>query len=409
MSAPESGDQVLVIHLGEQLVGELVLRGEDQSEFRLAREYLELAHRPVLGQVFEDDLTATHRARMKVPPFFSNLLPEGRLRRLVADAAKVSVEREFFLLARLGADLPGDVRATARTPVVDSGKEAPLRPDAPEAGPLKFSLAGVQLKLSMIHEGRGMTLAAGGTGGDWIVKLPGGEFQGVPENEFATMSWAREVGIQVPEIALVQVRDLRGLPAGVSTEQGVAFAVRRFDRPEPGRRIHIEDFAQIRNQYPHDKYGATNYETLGKLILRIAGQASFEEFVRRLAFHVVSANADAHLKNWSLIYPDRIHPELSPAYDLVSTLEFIGTDALALNLARTKVWNELSLGHFERFAQKVGADPVAVTSIVQTTVERALDAWPAIRRDLPVSAVLSQRLEAHWRGVPLLGELRGSH
>nr|WP_244617037.1 MULTISPECIES: HipA domain-containing protein [unclassified Rhizobium] len=31
-------------------------------------------------------------------------------------------------------------------------------------------------------------------------------------------------------------------------------------------------------------------------------------------------NGDMHLKNWSLIYPDRRTPALSPAYDLLSTI-----------------------------------------------------------------------------------------
>src|SRR5208337_3832803 len=45
----------------------------------------------------------------RVPPFFSNLLPEGPLRSYLAKLAEVKSEREFFLLAVLGADLPGAV------------------------------------------------------------------------------------------------------------------------------------------------------------------------------------------------------------------------------------------------------------------------------------------------------------
>ena len=43
----------------------------------------------------------------RVPVFFSNLLPEGHLRDYLAERADVNPEREFFLLAALGADLPG--------------------------------------------------------------------------------------------------------------------------------------------------------------------------------------------------------------------------------------------------------------------------------------------------------------
>ena len=41
-----------------------------------------------------------------------------------------------------------------------------------------------------------------------------------------------------------------------------ALAVRRFDRPSAGERVHIEDFAQILGLYPEQKYAGANYETL---------------------------------------------------------------------------------------------------------------------------------------------------
>ena len=40
-------------------------------------------------------------------------------------------------------------------------------------------------------------------------------------------------------------------------------------------------------------------------------------------FSVLIGNADMHLKNWSLLYPDRRTPVLSPAYDFVATLPYI--------------------------------------------------------------------------------------
>src|SRR5688500_4758433 len=95
---------VLEIFLGDVHAGNLVLVGSDSSEFRLLESYREMASRPVLGQIFEDDLAKTHESRMRLPPFFSNLLPEGRLRELIAEKLDVAPEREFFLLAQLGKD-----------------------------------------------------------------------------------------------------------------------------------------------------------------------------------------------------------------------------------------------------------------------------------------------------------------
>ena len=50
-------------------------------------------------------------AHVALPRWFSHLLPEGRLREAVANAAGVSGQREFELIRRLGAtDLPGAIR-----------------------------------------------------------------------------------------------------------------------------------------------------------------------------------------------------------------------------------------------------------------------------------------------------------
>lgn len=394
----------LKIHIADVFAGELVLKANDTTEFRLSESYREAARRPVLGQIFEEDLKRVHSSRMRLPPFFSNLLPEGRLRELVAERLNASVDREYFLLSHLGEDLPGAVRATPTGELerlLRYERSSGVESDA--TAPLKFSLAGVQLKLSMIRSGRGMTLPAGGRGGDWIVKLPGTTFQGVPENEFSIMSWARRVGLQVPETLLVQVAELEGLPEGLGDQgERMAYAVRRFDRPGDGRRIHVEDFAQVRNVYPHAKYRSTNYETIAKILLRVAGREAFEELVRRLAFLVVTANADAHVKNWALMYPDGLSATLSPAYDLVATIEFIERDELALNLGRTKAFEEVSYTRFATFAERVGADPASVVPVVSGVVERSLDMWSEVKRDLPVSPLLVQRLEQHWRRLPLV-------
>jgi hypothetical protein len=126
---------------------------------------------------------------------------------------------------------------------------------------------------------------------------------------------AGAVGIDVPEVRLVP-RDLvdERLPAGVWPEyEEFAHAIRRLDRDEQRGLIHIEDLAQVRNVYPEHKYDG-NFETVASLIYRGRDTESLVEFTRRLTFSVLISNADYHLKNWSLIYPDGRIPRLSPAY-----------------------------------------------------------------------------------------------
>lgn len=386
----------LEVSLSELPVGQLLLTsadtpGVDLIEFELDKRYLDAIPRPILGQFFEDNPARAHRSRMRIPPFFSNLLLEGYLRKLVAKRAGVSPEREFYLIAYLGEDLPGTVVVRPDPPLEVSAEQSQLR----------FSLAGVQLKFSMVREGRGLRLPASGRGGDWLVKLPDARAQLVPENEYSMMKWAQGVGLEVPEVDLVSPSEVRGLPSEVETLTGQVFAIRRFDRPALGQRVHIEDFAQMLGLYAADKYESANYETVGNIILRLGGEKDLQEFVARLVFITAIGNGDAHLKNWSLIYPDRVRARLSPAYDLVSTIQYIEGDALGLNLAGSKRFENVSLGSFEKLAKRLKVDPAPIASKVLATIEATLDAWSKLRPELPIPESFKSRIDAHLERVPL--------
>lgn len=405
MESESASAGVLDVRLGNLHVGTLTRLADERIEFSISEEYRQRYPRPVLGQTFEDDLTRRHVSRMRLPHFFSNLLPEGPLRELIAEREQVSRQREFFLIARLGEDLPGAV--IVRPASVLSWEEAspaeePAASTATGQEPLRFSLAGVQLKFSMLRKDRGMTLPTGGRGGDWIVKLPDNRYDGVPENEFSMMTWARAAGITVPEVTLVKVADVEGLPEGIPLREDVAYAIRRFDRPEPGRRVHMEDMAQVLGLYSDEKYKKFNYETVANVILKVAGLDALHEFLRRIVFIAAIGNGDAHHKNWSLLYPDGTHSALSPAYDLVSTIQYMPGDTLALNLAKSKRFEDLSLASFERLARKLGLGTDDVLPVVRASVSATLDTWSTLHPTLPIPDAFKQRIEAHWKRVPLL-------
>lgn len=396
----------LRVLLDETPVGTLTLDRNEGCEFRLLESYKRAYPRPVLGQLFLDDPEAVQRSRARVPPWFSNLLPEGPLRDWVARAARVDPSREFFLLHHLGEDLPGAIRIVAENdPVIDEEVSEGGAVERGEDAPWHFSLAGVQLKFSARRGERGLTIPVGGQGGDWIVKLPDSRFSGVPENEHATMRWAAASGIEVPELELMPVESISGIPAAVGTFSGSrALAIRRFDRPAPGRRVHMEDFAQILGLYPEQKYDKYNYETLARVTLALTGEAGLDRFVRRLLFVIASGNGDAHHKNWSLIYPDGVHPELSPAYDLVSTIQYLPDDRLGLNLAKGKRWEEIGLDAFRRMARKIGVEERWMEARVEAVLDAILAAWREGGGDFGFDAAARERLAAHMRRVPLLAD-----
>jgi serine/threonine-protein kinase HipA len=397
----------LQVLLQDRAVGTLTLNRNDGCEFRLLESYKHAYPRPVLGQQFLDDLEQIHRSRARVPPWFSNLLPEGPLRDLVAKQAGVLPGREFFLLRHLGEDLPGAVRIVADEALIEPDDDTGFQPDEQEApGSWHFSLAGVQLKFSARRGERGLTIPVSGLGGDWIVKLPDARYPKVPENEYATMLWAKASGIRIPELELVAVAEVSGLPAAMAAfPERLALAIRRFDRPAPDLRVHMEDFAQILGLYPEEKYQKYNYETLASLIFHLTGEKGLDEFIRQLVFVIVSGNGDAHHKNWSLLYPDGIQAELSPAYDLVSTIQYMQEDSLALNLAKSKRLESVNMESFRRMARKIGEEEGRMTTRIQAALDAIMDAWRESGRDFGYDARACSILDKHFAKIPLLGML----
>ena len=101
----------LDVFLYGDLIGKIVQLAGDKNLFTFQDEYIEEQDRPVLSLSFRDSLgdlvTDVKSTRTRLSPFFSNLLPEGYLRKYLAALAKVSFEREFYLLSELGSDLSG--------------------------------------------------------------------------------------------------------------------------------------------------------------------------------------------------------------------------------------------------------------------------------------------------------------
>lgn len=399
---------ILHVELHGTTIGTLTRLPDDRTLFTFTREYIEDARRATLSLSFKDIygglFTETKPVKTRVPPFFSNLLPEGHLRKYLAERAGVNEKRDFFLLWVLGRDLPGAVRIVPpdgeRVPVdaLSSTGDA----DVP-ATALRFSLAGIQLKFSAIRGATGgLTIPANGVGGRWIAKLPSATYPGVPENEFSMMELARRIGIDVPETGLIAVDDIDGLPPDVAELGSQAFVIKRFDRLDDGSCVHIEDFAQVFDLYPENKYTRANCENIARVLAIETGERGIAEFIRRFTFNALIGNGDMHVKNWSLRYADTRTASLAPAYDFVSTIPYIRNGRLALNFAETKSFADLDVARFERFANKARLSSRLVHDTVRDAVERFHAAWRD-RHDLPMSSGLESAIESHLKQVPIAG------
>jgi serine/threonine-protein kinase HipA len=401
----------LVVKLHGDIAGFITFSEDGYSKFEFTSSYLAKESRPVLGQHFEDNLRGTFSSRGRgLPDFFANIIPEGKLREVIEHTFDLPKGDDFALLQAVSGDLPGAVEVDAVSDA--SGATGITKPDETastdvadnNATGLRFSLAGVQMKFSVLTSDQRITLPGSDERGDWIVKLDSPTYPHLVANEYATMRWAKAAGFDVPDIEKVSTEDLAAPIQRHATSGSTALLIKRYDRTEDGP-IHQEDFNQVVSQPPKDKYKQIRYEDVAILARAIDDQEAYDEVIRRLAFMIATGNSDAHLKNWSLIYPDTIHAELSPLYDQVAVCA-LADDRLdtdwALKLAGVKEPHATDLNAFRRLASKTGEDPDRLVEIVTDTLSAITEAWHRDEIGELYPTDHAETISAFWSSVPLL-------
>ena len=403
---------VLDIFLGDTHIGNLTLLDGERSILSFRDDYVENPDRPTLSLSLKDPyggiITNHNPSYPRIPVFFSNLLPESPLRDYLATRAGIKDMDEFSLLWALGQDLPGNV--TIRP---SGNKDWPVLPThiltgeeitAKKNNAMRFSLTGGQFKFSAIMEDTGnLTIPADGTGGSWIIKLPSSHYEGIPENEYSMMRLAERIGMNVPQVKLINLHTINGLPYDIGNMAGRALAIERFDRNSQGDRIHMEDFAQIFGIYADKKYERGNYGNIAEVIWAETGEDGLVEFIKRFTFNALIGNTDMHMKNWSLIYPDGISAEMAPCYDFLSTIPYILEKDMALKLIRggSKRLEDLTLESFTTFAAKAKLPKTIVLNTVRETVSRFHDVWPRGKQHLPIEDHVALAIDNHLKTLPL--------
>lgn len=369
------------------------------------------------------DFLRTHGPRTHasdLPVWFENLLPErgSELRSRLCAVHGLRDGQSFALMRALGGDLIGAAElreeGLANLESADAVENA-ANPDEvrlPKSTAERLSaLTGMQLKFSMSMENERLALPARAGRTQWIVKIPGRDYDELAEVEAATMSWASASGFNVPAHFIVKVAALDGVPDGWVDRGVSAFAVKRFDRREDGSRIHQEDLCQALALRPKDKYGdgpkRVTFDGVTRLVIDVCGEEDGRELARRMGFVIACGNTDAHLKNWSLLWGERTRPTLTPCYDLVATIAWPDTlgwrrkdgPTLALLLGGEQLFRRLSMHALDACTN---ATAPWVKQEILAGIERARSAWPEVRDLAPERMRLA--LDEHWRGVPVLAE-----
>lgn len=331
------------------------------------------------------------RGDAQLPPFFQNLLPEGVFRRFVADEAQIDPLDHMGMIAACGKNLPGavtaeweDIPRSTLQRLVTQNQDALEATVWAEPFQDALSISGVQPKIGVNKDREGRFVGRTSQGEAVIIaKLPSSEYARMPQLESLSMSLARLAGVDVCQFELAPLSALSA-PHRYDLGEEVAgefLAVTRFDR-DPGGKVHFEDFAQVFGLPPEQKY-AESYLAIAAVLMSLprCGQAAVHELLRRIEVNELLGNADMHLKNLGLLYRDRRHAELAPAYDITSTLLYNGARGHALVLMpgaqkqhAAPVFNPQRL---QAFCNLLGLQVAGSAKVVRDVAAAAAQHWLA--------------------------------
>ena len=219
-----------------------------------------------------------------------------------------------------------------------------------------IAVTGVQPKLSLqLEKTRNETprLTLVGLYGDYILKPPSEQYPCLPENEDLTMHLAEVAGIRTAAHSLIRL-----------SSGELAYITRRFDR-QNGQKIAVEDFCQLSETLTEHKYRGS-VEKIGKLVRQFTTNKGYEQqrLFELILFCYLTGNTDMHLKNYALIENALGQYELSPAYDLLSTLLVLSDEeesALTINGKK----NRLKRTDFDSVAKTLQINEKTVAAIYQ--------------------------------------------
>ena len=325
--------------------------------------------------------------------WFSNLLPEGRVRDAIGQRLRLDARDDFALLAAIGGECAGSVSivdpAAPRTGnsqptgvlVEDALREFGRSPeDGPWAllgGPLRLSLAGAQDKIAVVRDANGLRLPAVNEPSTHILKPDSQRMRGLCDYELLGLKLAAAMNLPVARAELVTVAGTRAL------------LIERYDRVrEDGRmlRLHQEDFCQALGLPAELKYQGQGGPTLAacaQLIrerLRL-GPVALQAFLDWVIYIALIGNADAHGKNLALLRPRGDRIQLAPFYDLVPTILWSERQldrTPALSIGHAPRIDAIARAHWELFARDCGYAPKFVLRRVRTQLDAARAALPTV-------------------------------
>lgn len=406
--------RVLDVYWNADLTGQLVQDASGVLSFTYDNDFLQ---RAAMGISISLPLREAPHEGDEVRAFFSGLLPEETVRTRLAAVLGVSEKNTFSLLREVGGECAGalalypageqpPVAHTDDAEILDDARLSEIlslikrRPMLAGDDGYRLSLAGAQDKLAVGFADGKIMLLKGGQPTTHILKPVIDRIADSVHNELFCMRLAARVGIDVP---FEDIHFVNETPY---------YLVARYDRAvQPSGsvvRIHQEDFCQALGVLPELKYeregGPSIARCQGVITQHVAQPAADQiKLLEMVIFNYLIGNADAHGKNFSLLYRGA-KPELAPAYDLLSTAVYAElSEKMAMKIGSKYKPNEVMLRHWHSLVPDTKASKAALNRQLKTVAGKAIEEALALKKVLNDQGITSSIFDSICKIVEMRG------
>ena len=392
----------LEVYYGTELVG--TIHDASPIAFEYAAAWLERAERLTVATI---PLQPGRNDSDAVQAFFENLLPEGELRRYLAEQRKASTL--FSLLLEVAGDTAGGfvIVPGGHTPQPSTYERttweaiaAVLKKKSASALDIqgrhaRISLAGAQDKAAIAIFDDGLPRLPEGTSPSTHILKPDikrlAKVWHSAANEAIVMSAAAKCGLPTAEVFYEP-----------HTESCV---VRRFDRvtrPDGslGRLVQYDlcQLASTVSEQKYEKEGGPGLATCAQLIRRYSTQPAVDlrNFVGWIFFNLYAGNSDSHAKNLSMCNAPGNGVTLAPFYDLMCTRMYPGlSQEFAFSIGGEFKPGSMTKEHLAALAKQLGMRPQFLVQQAAELADRLPGALDAAVGEIEPILTRSANILAH--------------